>query len=65
MGAQTRLHAADATRQLFERRDQRQPFDLAPQDNLAVRIKADKVKDILVDIDRWARARDLNLQYDA
>ena len=42
--AEARLHANYAARQLLERHNQCETFDLASQDDLAVRIEADDVK---------------------
>ncbi|WP_247511851.1 hypothetical protein, partial [Bradyrhizobium sp. 157] len=51
MGAEARLHADDARRQLFKDRNERQPLDLTTKSNLAVRAKANDVEDVLADID--------------
>jgi hypothetical protein len=48
---QARLHADDAARQPLELGHQGQALDLPPNNNLAVSIKANKVEDILADID--------------
>ena len=58
VSTQARLQSDDAARQLLERCNQRQTLDLAPQNNAAIRIKADKVEDVLADIDAKTESSD-------
>jgi hypothetical protein len=51
MRAQAGFHTDDAAWQLLEGRHQRQTFDLTPQYDLAVEIKADQMEDVLADVD--------------
>ena len=51
MRAETRLHPDDASRQLLKCLDQRQSLDLPAEGDLASMIKADKVENVLADID--------------
>jgi hypothetical protein len=51
MGTQAGLHPNDTTRQLLKRRNQCQPLDMPPQDQLPVSIEANEMNKILTDID--------------
>jgi hypothetical protein len=51
VGAEAGLHADYATRQFLEFHHQRKSLDLPPKNDLAVQIEADKVENILADVD--------------
>lgn len=51
MRAQTGLHADNTARQHLELLDQRQALDLPSKNEIADRVKTDKVKNIFADID--------------
>ena len=51
MCAEAGFHADHTRWKLFEGLGQRQPFDLATQNNLAVSAEADDMKDFLADVD--------------
>jgi len=55
MGAQARLKAGDAGWNFLEGLHKREPLDLLPESDFAIRIEANKVKDILADADGGER----------
>src|SRR5680860_23808 len=55
VSAQTCFHTNNTTRKRFKYLDQCQALDLAAQDNVAIRVKANKVKDVLADINADGR----------
>jgi hypothetical protein len=54
MSTQARFHSDNTARQLVERALQSQTLDLAPQNDLSLRIKTHKVKNVLAYIKAYA-----------